>query len=237
MDIRYKPIVDEVISQMRLQLGSRLKSAFIKGSVARGDALWGVSDLDLVLAFAEPTSADSDLKRELETSINGKLGQDVLIIQRIWTDRLEAYDEGTRAYSLYSCRHDIELIYGDLPASFLPEPPVGQTLVRLIAPIIYRDGAPYIKESQWTRHDIRLVSKRMLQALALPAIAAGQHEFMAPLKAAEQSYSPEIDALLPFLKTAYLEAPSATNLDQLRDLWNLSWQYLIETDLIPPQQI
>ena len=232
MDIRYKTIVDEVLKRTTEQIGERLKSAFIKGSVARGDALWEVSDLDFVLAFAAPTESDTALKRELEDTINKRLGQSVLLIQRIWDDRLAQYDAGTRAYWLYSCRHDIELLYGDPPASFLPEPPAEQNLVRLIAPIIARDGAPFIHKMELTRQEVRLLSKRTLQALALPAIAAGKHEFMAPLRVTEESYSPEIDQVLTTVKMAYCKAPASMNVQALQEAWLAIWHYVIQTGLI-----
>ena len=229
MDIRYKPIVDELFDRLHDQLGDRLKSAFIKGSVARGDALWGVSDLDFVVALPDPTRADSTLKQELEATINARLGYEALIIQRIWHDRLENYDAGTRAYWLYSCRHDIELLYGLPPAAFLPEPPSGQKLVKLIAPIIYSAGAPIVEKPALTRFEIRLLAKRTLQALALPAIATGQHEFMAPLKAAAQSYTPEIDRSLELVRTAYCKAPAQMDPTPLQAVWLATWFYLMAT--------
>ncbi|SDO32825.1 Nucleotidyltransferase domain-containing protein [Paenibacillus sp. yr247] len=63
MDNRYRPIIDVVVQRFLSHLGSRLISVYIKGSVARGDAVWGVSDLDLVLAFDTPTHKDTLLKR------------------------------------------------------------------------------------------------------------------------------------------------------------------------------
>lgn len=123
MDGRYTPVATMVVERFARQLGARLRCAFVKGSVARGDAVWGVSDMDLVLAFDSPTPEDTAVKREVVEQARAMEGGDALVIQRIWYDRLDGMDPGTRGWWLHSCRHDLAVLHGDHPGTFLPTPP------------------------------------------------------------------------------------------------------------------
>ena len=135
LDVRYRAIADDVVNRFARHLGPRLTSAFVKGSVARDDAVWGVSDLDLVLAFDAPSAADTALKRDVEEAVRRLAGGEALVIMRIAEDRLQEMSPGVRAYWLYSCWYDSQVLSGPLPSSLLPAPPSGRELVRLIAPI------------------------------------------------------------------------------------------------------
>ncbi|MFE7355159.1 nucleotidyltransferase [Streptomyces sp. NPDC057543] len=56
--------------------GARLRSAYIYGSIPRGTAVPGVSDLDLLLALrAEPTEADRATARAVEVELDGSFDQ------------------------------------------------------------------------------------------------------------------------------------------------------------------
>lgn len=182
MDNRYKPLTDYVVRRFRNHLGPRLESIYIKGSVARGDAVWGVSDLDLVLAFERPDKLDNELKREIESAAKDMPDGSGLVIQRIGDDRLQQMGEGTRAYWLYSSRFDAKVVYGAKPADFLPEPPPGEQLVKLISPMIRKDGEVRLNQSTLQRHESRHLAKRLLEGLALTAIAEGTHRYLAPLE-------------------------------------------------------
>ena len=59
-------------------LGSRLYSVCVKRSVARGDAVWGISDLDLVLGFDTPAEADTQVKHAAEQTVRQQAGQVVI---------------------------------------------------------------------------------------------------------------------------------------------------------------
>ena len=197
MDIRYQPLATYVVNRFAAHLGSRLQSAFVNGSVVRGDAVWGVSDLDLVLAFDRPTAADTALKRAVEQAVLGLPGGEGLVIHRIGDDMLQKMSTGARAYCLYSLRNESHVLLGAAPASFLPGPPPGDELARLLAPIIREDGAAELEKPTLTRQESRHLSKRILHGLTLPAIAAGWRDYVAPLEVAELSFPSRIQAYVP----------------------------------------
>ncbi|TMV42897.1 hypothetical protein FE783_36795 [Paenibacillus mesophilus] len=182
MDIRYKPLTDLVVKRFTEHLSSRLQSIFVKGSVARGDAIWGVSDLDLVLAFEQPNKTDNEVKREVELLAKELPGGDALVIQRVSEDRLNQMGKGTKAYWLYSCRYDAEVLFGISPEKFLQEPPMGLELANLIGPIIKKDGEVELTKSSLKRHESRHIAKRIINGLALPIIAEGRTQYLVPLE-------------------------------------------------------
>jgi len=103
MDKRHRRILNHVVERFADRLGDRLRSAFVKGSLARGDAVWGVSDIDFVLLFDRPDEEDTKLRRQVEREALQFEGGDALVIQRVAGDRLSQMDEDTRAYWLYAC--------------------------------------------------------------------------------------------------------------------------------------
>jgi hypothetical protein len=90
-------------------------------------------------------------------------------------------DAATRAYWLYSCHRDAAVLWGPAPAAFLPAPPQGHELVRLIAPIIRADGEELVGHGPLVRRESRRLAKRILHTLALPALAEGGTASLAPL--------------------------------------------------------
>jgi len=226
MDERYARIVRVVVEPFAAQLGPRLRSAFVKGSVARGDAVWGVSDLDLVLAFDTPTPADTALKRETTAAARALPGGEALVIQRIWEDRLQEMSPGVRAYWLWSCRHEAALVHGEPPGAWLPAPPPGRGLARLLAPIIRADGEPLAVRPALDRQGSRQLSKRLLQGLALPALALGEADHVPPLGVPSLDLPAEVRAHLPGVLAAYGEAPALTDASALRAAWAVGWVFV-----------
>ena len=199
--------------------------------MARGDALWGVSDLDLVIAFDHPNPSDTALKREVEAAVRTRFpGGDALVIQRIASDRLQQMSEGTRAYWLYSCKHDAEVLYGAPAAEFLPAPPKGMKLASLIKPIIKRDGQALLDKSCLKRNESRHIAKRILNGLALPSIAQGTANFIAPSESKKLNLPANLFKQLDAVIEVYCRAPELTDLRLLSKIWKQAWDY-IETKL------
>ncbi|MBN0047013.1 nucleotidyltransferase domain-containing protein [Streptomyces actuosus] len=72
----FEPVVAEARHRLPGLFGSRLHSAYLYGSVPRGTARTGRSDLDLLLALhEEPTDADRDAVRELEKALDAEFPQ------------------------------------------------------------------------------------------------------------------------------------------------------------------
>ncbi len=73
----FAPVVDAARDQIReLFDGGRMHSAYLYGSVPRGTAVPGVSDLDLMLALHhEPTDADRTDANRIEAAVDGSFAQ------------------------------------------------------------------------------------------------------------------------------------------------------------------
>jgi hypothetical protein len=237
MDPRYKPLTDYVVRRFSDHLGPRQQSVFVHGSVARGDAVWGVSDLDLVVAFEHPNKSDNELKHEVEATAKNLPAGDALIIQRISNDRLQQLSEGKRAYCLYSYRYDSEVLYGINPTDFLPKPPTGYELTKLIAPIIRKAGEVQLNKSALDRLGSRQLAKRILNGVALPSIAEGKIDYARPLEvtklALPQFIVKHLDSVVPI----YSEAPVLTNIRPLVNAWNDTWKYIEQSGLILDKSI
>ncbi|MEV6803104.1 nucleotidyltransferase domain-containing protein [Streptomyces sp. NPDC051132] len=96
----FRPVVSAVRSRLPDVFGSRLHSAYLYGSVPRGTARPGHSDLDLLVALhAEPADADREAVRAFGAALDREFGQidgvGTLLYgrERLLSD-LERYDLG-----------------------------------------------------------------------------------------------------------------------------------------------
>ncbi|MEU5665711.1 nucleotidyltransferase domain-containing protein [Streptomyces longwoodensis] len=72
----FRPVVAAARERLRDVLGARLHSAYVYGSVPRGTARVGRSDLDLLVALhEEPTDADREDLREFERTLDREFEQ------------------------------------------------------------------------------------------------------------------------------------------------------------------
>ncbi|WP_051839110.1 nucleotidyltransferase domain-containing protein [Streptomyces sp. NRRL F-5126] len=67
----FAPVVDDARRRVRAAYGARLHSAYLYGSIPRGTARPGRSDLDLLIALhARPTETDEKAARALESDLD-----------------------------------------------------------------------------------------------------------------------------------------------------------------------
>ncbi len=72
----FRPVVVAARDRVREMFGARLHSAYLYGSIPRGTARVGRSDLDLLLALrAEPTEADQEAVRALGAALDKEFPQ------------------------------------------------------------------------------------------------------------------------------------------------------------------
>ncbi|WP_086822811.1 nucleotidyltransferase [Streptomyces sp. NRRL B-24572] len=97
----FAPVVEAARGRISRAFGpDRLHSAYLYGSVPRGTAVAGVSDLDVQLALhGEPTEADRAAARELESALDRELpqidGAGILLSStRVLLSELERHDLG-----------------------------------------------------------------------------------------------------------------------------------------------
>ncbi|MGY1499849.1 nucleotidyltransferase [Streptomyces sp. QTS52] len=96
----FRPVVDAARDQVVDVFGARLHSAYVYGSIPRGTARVGRSDLDLLLALREePTEADRAAARSLDAALDNEFeqidGSGTLLVSRARTlSDLERHDLG-----------------------------------------------------------------------------------------------------------------------------------------------
>ncbi len=74
VDLRFKPTLDIVIQRITESLGSLIHSIYLYGSVGRGTAVYGVSDLDLsIIVFKPLTERQKDSFQKLEVELCSEL--------------------------------------------------------------------------------------------------------------------------------------------------------------------
>ncbi|ELP62433.1 nucleotidyltransferase domain-containing protein [Streptomyces turgidiscabies] len=72
----FRPVVDAARDRVVDVFGTRLHSAYVYGSIPRGTARVGHSDLDLLLALREePTETDRAAARALDSALDNEFGQ------------------------------------------------------------------------------------------------------------------------------------------------------------------
>ena len=96
----FVPVVGAASARITETFGARLHSAYLYGSIPRGTAVPGVSDLDLLIVLHdEPTDADRAAAKTLEASLNDTFPQIngagiVLSSTSASLSELERYDGG-----------------------------------------------------------------------------------------------------------------------------------------------
>ncbi|WP_437094205.1 nucleotidyltransferase domain-containing protein, partial [Streptomyces longwoodensis] len=96
----FRPVVAAARERLRDVLGARLHSAYLYGSVPRGTARVGRSDLDLLVALhEEPTDTDREDLRAVERTLDAEFeqvdGVGALLYSRARVlSELERYDLG-----------------------------------------------------------------------------------------------------------------------------------------------
>lgn len=157
----FAPVVDAAVSQITETFADgRLHSAYLYGSIPRGTAVPGLSDLDLLLAFhGEPTEADRAGAKTIEAALDHAFAQidgaGILL---------------SRACTLVADRHDGGFFVACLCTPLLGEDLAGQ-LPR------YRPTSLLARE---TNGDLALLLPRW-RSQAANAVTAGEHSVLTAL--------------------------------------------------------
>ncbi|BFO13967.1 hypothetical protein SHKM778_03550 [Streptomyces sp. KM77-8] len=126
----FRPVVASAREELTAAFGARLNGAYLYGSVPRGTARVGRSDLDLLVSLhGEPTAADRDATRALEERLDARFpqidGVGTLLHsrERLLSER-ERYDLGWFVSCLCTP------LYGEDLAGLLPRHRPGSLLAR-----------------------------------------------------------------------------------------------------------
>jgi predicted nucleotidyltransferase len=96
----FGPVVGAARALIAGRFGARLHSAYLYGSIPRGTATPGRSDLDLLLALrSDPTAADRDAATAIEAALGGSfpqiIGAGIVLASAVsLVSELERYDGG-----------------------------------------------------------------------------------------------------------------------------------------------
>ncbi|KAF1052891.1 MAG: hypothetical protein GAK43_01696 [Stenotrophomonas maltophilia] len=124
LQVAFEPLLDELRIRLVDALGPALHSLYLYGSVARGEATPGVSDLDVTLVLAQ--AADAPLRERLE-AIRAELQRQFPQVSKVDFDighLAQALAPANRLSWGYWLRHQCRCVYGeDLGARFTSLPP------------------------------------------------------------------------------------------------------------------
>ncbi|EOG5456119.1 nucleotidyltransferase domain-containing protein [Cronobacter turicensis] len=202
----FREVVDTVINMLVRELGEALHSGYLYGSVARGEAVKGVSDLDLCLIL---TRAATDAETTRLAAIKKQAAADYPVISKIDVD-IGTVAEVLSADNLYSwgywLKHHCRCIYGDDLSSrferFRPSRAIAEAVNGDVARVI-NDAIKMLANApdEHSRRQIqRAASRKLLRATNLlradddtdwpDTLEEYQAKFAAkyPLKAAEINY-------------------------------------------------
>lgn len=200
-------------------LGARLRSVFVRGSVARGDPIWGVSDMDVVLWFDDPTAADNRLKRTVERELKMLPGGRAVVIQRLDERRLDQMDVATGVYWRVSSIHDCLLIRGEPPSALIPAVPEPERIATLLTPLMIKDGDLRSTNATLSRVETRHLAKRTLNLLTMPVVASGLSAYIPPRAVGSLNLPPEIQTMVPAVLSSYEHAPDLPDPTDLQRAW------------------
>jgi hypothetical protein len=102
----FAPVVAAARAQLAGTFGTRLHSAYLYGSIPRGTAVGGVSDLDLLAVLTgQPADADRGAARAIETALDAAFAQidGVGLVLAVRAARSASGNDTTAASSSPAC--------------------------------------------------------------------------------------------------------------------------------------
>lgn len=109
----FRPAVDDVVAVLRERLGDLIHSIYLYGSVARGAAVAGISDLDICLLLTR--QADENEQRRL-AAIKSDIARKHTVVSKIDFD-IGTLEEALNPENLnswgYWLKHHCRCLYGD----------------------------------------------------------------------------------------------------------------------------
>lgn len=123
----YLPCINDSIKELKMMFPGRLHSVYVYGSVARGEAIIGKSDLDLIAMFMGTLNSEESTKlKNLSDSLSQKycsLVRDVGIVVADYNYTIDPknYYEGAFIKELCICVHGEDPTRGFGPYKLTPE--------------------------------------------------------------------------------------------------------------------
>ncbi len=160
----YKPLVEEVCLLLKSQLHDRLHSIYLYGSVSRGTAIEGKSDLDIVVLFqTKPSKKETKHLKSLENKINTSsvtlVGFDIGNIE-------EVKRNGQELFWQFFLKHCCYCLYGnDLSQTFSKIKPTRELTRSLNSGLITKLNTLFVEITpQNYKENAKSIAKQLIRS-------------------------------------------------------------------------
>lgn len=123
----FEPLVSAALAAAQNVFGTRLAAFYLHGSVAMGDAVPLVSDLDAMLILTDSVTAD-DLA--WQTATQAQLAAQYPLVEDVHLNLLSQSDLAQNAFACFALKYNASLLFGQNVAAALPCPAPDAAMAR-----------------------------------------------------------------------------------------------------------
>lgn len=216
IQVMYRPVIDEVIGLLKKQFGEVLHSVYVYGSIGRGTAVAGKSDLDLTVIVKETVHIDA-LREETEDLLERhpeiiKVDYDIGILDTVLSPE-NLYEWGFWIRHVCSCIDGFDL--SDQFPDMKPDVRISRALNRDLS-VQLRMAHEKLEAGEMTRMGKRSLVKRMIRGAYLH------------VNVKDQSFASTIEDSLSILRLYFPENILIEDLAKSTDKMELSDEWLRE---------
>lgn len=216
IQVMYRPVIDEVIGLLKKQFGEVLHSVYVYGSIGRGTAVAGKSDLDLTVIVKETVHIDA-LREETEDLLERhpeiiKVDYDIGILDTVLSPE-NLYEWGFWIRHVCSCLDGFDL--SDQFPDMKPDVRISRALNRDLS-VQLRMAHEKLEAGEMTRMGKRSLVKRMIRGAYLH------------VNVKDQSFASTIEDSLSILRLYFPENILIEDLAKSTDKMELSDEWLRE---------
>lgn len=216
IQVMYRPVIDEVVGLLKKQFGEVLHSVYVYGSIGRGTAVAGKSDLDLTVIVRETVHIDA-LREETEDLLERhpeiiKVDYDIGILDTVLSPE-NLYEWGFWIRHVCSCIDGFDL--SDQFPDMKPDVRISRALNRDLS-VQLRMAHEKLEAGEMTRIGKRSLVKRMIRGAYLH------------VNVKDQSFASTIEDSLSILRLYFPENILIEDLAKSTDKMELSDEWLRE---------
>ncbi|WP_214850453.1 nucleotidyltransferase domain-containing protein [Exiguobacterium sp. s193] len=213
---RFRPVIEEVTNLLKKQFGEVLHSVYVYGSIGRGTAVVGKSDLDLTVILREDVRMGS-LREETQNLLKRhpeiiKVDYDIGILDTVLSPE-NLYEWGFWIRHVCSCIEGCDL--SDQFPNMKPDVRISRALNRELAAQL-RKAHEKLKAGEMTQTEKRSLVKRMIRGAYLN------------INVKDQSFASTIEDSLSILHLYFPEDELIEDLALAADKMELSDDWLHE---------
>ncbi|OAN15832.1 nucleotidyltransferase domain-containing protein [Exiguobacterium undae] len=216
IQVMFRPVIEEVIDLLKKQFGEVLHSVYVYGSIGRGTAVAGKSDLDLTVIVRETVHIDA-LREETEDLLERhpeiiKVDYDIGILDTVLSPE-NLYEWGFWIRHVCSCIDGFDL--SDQFPDMKPDVRISRALNRNLS-VQLRMANEKLEAGEMTQMEKRSLVKRMIRGAYLH------------VNVKDQSFASTIEDSLSILRLYFPENILIEDLAKSTDKMELSDEWLRE---------